>query len=99
VCWACCPGTIGSLQASEALKLILGIGEPLIGKLLLYNALDMSFDFVKLRKNPKCKMCGENPEITELIDYEAFCGVPGHDHEEAQPERIGTSVPASWPNA
>jgi sulfur-carrier protein adenylyltransferase/sulfurtransferase len=76
------PGTIGSLQASEALKLILGIGEPLIGKLLLYNALDMSFDFVKLRKNPKCKMCGENPEITELIDYEAFCGVPGHDHEE-----------------
>lgn len=76
------PGTIGSLQASEALKLILGIGEPLIGKLLLYNALDMSFDFVKLRKNPKCKMCGENPEITELIDYEAFCGVPEHDHEE-----------------
>jgi sulfur-carrier protein adenylyltransferase/sulfurtransferase len=76
------PGTIGSLQASEALKLILGIGEPLIGKLLLYNALDMSFDFVKLRKNPSCKMCGEIPEITELIDYEAFCGVPGHDHEE-----------------
>jgi sulfur-carrier protein adenylyltransferase/sulfurtransferase len=76
------PGTIGSLQASEALKLILDIGEPLIGKLLLYNALDMSFDFVKLRKNPSCKVCGDNPEITELIDYEAFCGVPGHDHEE-----------------
>jgi molybdopterin/thiamine biosynthesis adenylyltransferase/rhodanese-related sulfurtransferase len=76
------PGTIGSLQASEALKLILGIGEPLIGKLLLYNALDLSFDFVKLRKNPNCKICGENPEISELIDYEAFCGVPGHDHEE-----------------
>jgi sulfur-carrier protein adenylyltransferase/sulfurtransferase len=76
------PGTIGSLQASEALKLILDIGEPLIGKLLLYNALDMSFDFVKLRKNPGCKVCGDNPEITELIDYEAFCGVPGHDHEE-----------------
>lgn len=76
------PGTIGSLQATEALKLILDIGEPLIGKLLLYNALDMSFDFVKLRKNPSCKVCGDNPEITELIDYEAFCGVPGHDHEE-----------------
>jgi molybdopterin/thiamine biosynthesis adenylyltransferase/rhodanese-related sulfurtransferase len=76
------PGTIGSLQASETLKLILGIGEPLIGKLLLYNALDLSFDFVKLRKNPNCKMCGDNPEITELIDYEAFCGVPGHDHDE-----------------
>jgi sulfur-carrier protein adenylyltransferase/sulfurtransferase len=76
------PGTIGSLQSSEALKLILDIGEPMIGKLLLYNALDMSFDFVKLRKNPGCKVCGENPEIRELIDYEAFCGVPGHDHEE-----------------
>ena len=76
------PGTIGTLQATEALKLILGIGEPLIGRLLLYNALDMSFEFVKLRKNPKCKVCGPSPRVTELIDYEAFCGVPGHDHEE-----------------
>jgi adenylyltransferase/sulfurtransferase len=76
------PGTIGTLQATEALKLILGIGTPLIGKLMLYNALDMSFDFVNLRKNPNCKVCGPNPEVTELIDYEAFCGVPGHDHEE-----------------
>jgi len=76
------PGTIGTLQATEALKLILGIGDPLIGKLLLYNALDMSFDFVNLRKNPNCKVCGPNPEVTGLIDYEAFCGVPGHDHEE-----------------
>jgi rhodanese-related sulfurtransferase len=49
---------------------------------LLYNALDMSFDFVNLKKNPKCKVCSPNPEITHLIDYEAFCGVPGHDHEE-----------------
>lgn len=76
------PGTIGTLQATEALKLILGIGEPLIGRLLLYNALDLSFDFVNLRKNPQCKICGPQPEVTELIDYEAFCGVPGHDHEE-----------------
>lgn len=76
------PGTIGTLQATEALKLILGIGDPLIGRLMLYNALDMSFDFVKLRKNPKCKICGPEPEVTGLIDYEAFCGVPGHDHEE-----------------
>lgn len=76
------PGTVGTLQATEALKLILGIGEPLIGRLMLYNALDMSFEFVKLRKNPKCKVCGAQPEVTELIDYEAFCGVPGHDHEE-----------------
>jgi len=76
------PGTIGTLQATEAIKLILGIGETLVGKLLLYNALDMSFDFVKLRKNPNCKVCGNNPEITELIDYEAFCGMPMHDHDE-----------------
>ena len=76
------PGTIGTLQATEALKLILGIGETLKGRLLLFNALDMSFDFVNLRKNPDCKVCGPNPEVTELIDYEEFCGVPGHDHEE-----------------
>jgi molybdopterin/thiamine biosynthesis adenylyltransferase/rhodanese-related sulfurtransferase len=76
------PGTIGTIQATEALKLILDIGEPLIGKLLLYNALDLSYDFVKLRKNPHCKVCGPNPEVTELIDYEAVCGVPSHDHEE-----------------
>jgi molybdopterin/thiamine biosynthesis adenylyltransferase/rhodanese-related sulfurtransferase len=76
------PGTIGTLQATEALKLILGIGDPLIGRLMLYNALDMSFDFVNLRKNPNCKVCGANPEVTGLIDYEAFCGVPGHDHDE-----------------
>ncbi len=76
------PGTIGTLQTTETLKLILGIGQPLIGRLTLYNALDMSFEFVKLRKNPNCKVCGPNPEITSPIDYEAFCGVPGHDHEE-----------------
>ena len=76
------PGTIGTIQATEALKVLLGIGEPLIGKLLLYNALDMSFDFVKLKKNPNCRVCGPNADIKELIDYEEFCGVPGHDHEE-----------------
>jgi sulfur-carrier protein adenylyltransferase/sulfurtransferase len=76
------PGTIGTLQATEALKILLGIGEPLIGKLLLYNALDMSFDFVKLKKNPNCRVCGPNADIKELIDYEEFCGVPSHDHEE-----------------
>jgi adenylyltransferase/sulfurtransferase len=76
------PGTVGTLQATEAIKLILGIGESLSGKLLLYNALDLSFDFVKLRKNPDCKVCGPNPEITALIDYEDFCGMPMHDQEE-----------------
>jgi molybdopterin/thiamine biosynthesis adenylyltransferase/rhodanese-related sulfurtransferase len=75
------PGTIGTLQATEALKLILGAGEPLIGKLMLYNALDMSFEYVRLRKNPACKVCGEHPSVTELIDYDAFCGVPGREVE------------------
>jgi len=83
------PGTIGTLQATEALKVLLGIGEPLIGKLLLYNALDMSFDFVKLKKNPNCRVCGPNADIRELIDYEEFCGVPSHDHEEG-------SAGANW---
>jgi adenylyltransferase/sulfurtransferase len=76
------PGTIGTLQATEALKLLLGIGEPLIGKLLLYNALDMSFDFVKLKKNPNCRVCGPNADVKALIDYEEFCGVPGHEPDE-----------------
>jgi adenylyltransferase/sulfurtransferase len=76
------PGTIGTLQATEAIKLLLGIGSSLNGRLLLYNALDMSFEYVKLKKNPKCKVCGPNPEVTELIDYNAFCGVPGIGHEE-----------------
>jgi len=74
------PGTIGSIQATETLKLILGIGEPLIGRLLLYDALDLSFQTVKLQKNPDCKICGENPQVTQLIDYEEFCGIPACDH-------------------
>jgi adenylyltransferase/sulfurtransferase len=76
------PGTIGTLQATEGLKLLLGIGSPLKGKMLLYNALDMSFDFINLRKNPDCKVCSDHPEITELIDYEEFCGMPAHDQDE-----------------
>ncbi|GAB4439360.1 MAG: molybdopterin-synthase adenylyltransferase MoeB [Anaerolineae bacterium] len=74
------PGTIGAIQATEAIKLILGIGETLVGRLLLYDALSMTFEYVKLRKNPDCPVCGEHPTVTELIDYEAFCGMPGHDH-------------------
>lgn len=76
------PGIIGSLQAAEGLKLLLGIGETLSGKLLLFNALDMRFDFVKLRKNPDCAVCGKPHDQIELIDYEEFCGVPAHDHDE-----------------
>jgi adenylyltransferase/sulfurtransferase len=77
------PGTMGTLQATEALKLLLDVGEPLIGELLLYDALSLTFDRVKLKKNPDCRVCSENPEVTELIDYEAFCGVPGHDRSES----------------
>jgi len=76
------PGTIGTIQATETIKLILGIGSSLVGRLLLYNALDMSFEYVKLKKNPACKVCGPHPEITGLIDYFEFCGVPGLDHPE-----------------
>ena len=83
------PGTIGTLQATEALKVLLGIGEPLIGTLLLFDALAMTFDRVKLRKNPGCKVCSAEPEVTALIDYEAFCGVPGHDRAD---DRLG----AEW---
>lgn len=70
------PGTVGTLQGTEVIKLILGIGEPLIGRLLLYDALDLTFHTVHLRKNPNCKVCGPNPQVTHLIDYEQFCGVP-----------------------
>lgn len=70
------PGTVGTLQASEVIKLILGIGTPLVGLLLLYDALDMTFQPVTLRKNPHCKICGPEPQVTHLIDYDAFCGVP-----------------------
>jgi adenylyltransferase/sulfurtransferase len=76
------PGTIGTIQATEAIKMLLGIGSSLVGRLLLYNALDMSFEFVKLKKNPNCKVCGPHPEVTELIDYNEFCGVPGVGHDE-----------------
>ncbi|MBI5825625.1 MAG: molybdopterin-synthase adenylyltransferase MoeB [Chloroflexi bacterium] len=88
------PGTIGTLQATEALKVLLGIGDPMIGRLLLYNALDMSFDFVKLKKNPKCRVCGPNADIKELIDYEEFCGVPGHDHGDEGSAGAGLDIDA-----
>ena len=70
------PGAIGTIQATETVKLILGIGEPLVGRLLLYDALGMSFREMKLRKDPNCPVCGENPTVTELIDYQEFCGIP-----------------------
>ena len=69
------PGIIGTIQANEAIKLILGIGDSLIGRLLLFDALSMKFREMKLRKNPDCPVCGTHPTIRELIDYEEFCGV------------------------
>ncbi len=69
------PGVIGVIQATEVVKLIMGKGEPLIGRLMLYDALKMNFREVKFRKNPRCPVCGENPTIKELIDYDAFCGL------------------------
>src|SRR3981189_554093 len=69
------PGLVGVIQATETIKLILGIGEPLIGRLLLVDALGMSFRTLKLRKNPDCPVCGTNPTVTELIDYDQFCGI------------------------
>jgi adenylyltransferase/sulfurtransferase len=77
------PGTIGLIQATETVKLILGIGQPLVGRLLLYDALAMRFRELKLRKNPECPVCGDHPTITKLIDYQQFCGIP-----QPQPEAI-----------
>jgi len=70
------PGIIGCIQATEILKMALGKGSSLVGRLLLFNALDMKFREVKLRRDPQCPLCGENPSITRLIDYEQFCGIP-----------------------
>ena len=69
------PGIVGSIEAVEAIKLILGVGDPLIGRLLIFDALAMEFSEVKIRRDPKCPVCGDNPTIHELIDYEQFCGV------------------------
>jgi adenylyltransferase/sulfurtransferase len=70
------PGIVGLIQANEAVKLILGQGTPLVGRLLLFNALDMKFRELKLKKDPNCPVCGANPTVTALIDYQEFCGVP-----------------------
>ena len=81
------PGAIGTIQATETVKLLLGIGEPLIGRLLLYDALGMRFREMKLRKDPGCPVCGENPTVTELIDYQEFCGIP-QANAQAQADEV-----------
>jgi adenylyltransferase/sulfurtransferase len=82
------PGTIGTLQATEAIKILAGIGEPLVGRLLLYDALNMTFDTLKIRKNPMCPICGDHRTVTELIDYEQFCGLPAHDRSEEDAKAV-----------
>src|SRR5271154_6527510 len=77
------PGVIGLIQATETVKLILGAGEPLVGRLLLYDALAMRFRELKLRRNPECPVCGDHPTIQKLIDYQEFCGIPNQAHEPA----------------
>jgi len=73
------PGLIGCIQATEGVKLLLGKGSPLVGRLLLYDALQMSFQEFKVRRNPRCPICGDQPSITQLIDYEQFCGLRGQE--------------------
>jgi len=82
------PGIVGSLMAFETIKHILQIGEPLAGRLLLFEGLDMRFREVKLRKNARCALCGENPTVTELIDYEQWCNMPAFEPSE-QPQGAG----------
>ena len=75
--------TVGSVQATEAVKLLVGIGDPLVGRLLIYDALELSFKDITVRKDPECAVCGKNPTVTELIDYEAFCGVVSDEAQQA----------------
>jgi adenylyltransferase/sulfurtransferase len=75
--------TIGSVQVNEALKLLMGIGDPMVGRLLVYDALELSFREIAVRKDPNCPVCGDNPTVTELIDYEAFCGTVSDEAAEA----------------
>jgi sulfur-carrier protein adenylyltransferase/sulfurtransferase len=83
--------SIGSIQVNEAIKLITGIGEPLSGRLMIYDALEMSYKTVKINKDPDCAICGEHPTVTELIDYEAFCGAVS---EEAEAAVVGSTISA-----
>src|SRR5271163_231210 len=83
------PGIVGCIQATEILKVILGKGTPLIGRLLLFNALDMKFRELKLRRDPLCPVCGDHPTIKELIDYDQFCGIPEtRADKEADPDEV-----------
>ncbi|HWL53907.1 MAG TPA: molybdopterin-synthase adenylyltransferase MoeB [Chthoniobacteraceae bacterium] len=82
------PGSVGLMQATEAIKLIMGIGDPLIGRLVHYDALKMKYKEYKLRRDPKCPVCGEHPTITAPIDYDQFCGIPQAAAAEAEEEPV-----------
>jgi adenylyltransferase/sulfurtransferase len=84
------PGIIGVMQAIEAIKLILGIGEPLIGRLVSFDALKMRFREFTIRRDPKCPVCGDHPTIHDLIDYEQFCGLPQAEAENAKEMQVPT---------
>ena len=84
--------SIGSIQVNEAIKLITGIGEPLAGRLMIYDALEMSYRTVRVKKDPECAVCGKNPTVTELIDYDAFCGAVS---EEAAQAVVGSTITAT----
>jgi adenylyltransferase/sulfurtransferase len=84
--------SIGSIQVNEAIKLITGIGEPLAGRLMIYDALEMSYRSVRVKKDPECAVCGKNPTVTELIDYDAFCGAVS---EEAAEAVVGSTITAT----
>ena len=84
--------SIGSIQVTEAIKLITGIGESLAGRLMIYDALEMSYRSLKIRKDPDCAICGDNPTITELIDYDAFCGAVSADAQQAA---VGSTITAT----
>src|ERR1043165_5268788 len=84
--------SIGSVQVNEAIKVLTGTGEPLVGRLMVFDALEMTWRDIKVRKDPNCAICGENATITELIDYDDFCGVVS---EEASMAAAGSTITAS----
>lgn len=96
------PGIMGSLQAAEVIKLLLGVGESLAGRLLIFDALALSFREVRLRRNPECPVCGDEPTVTELIDYEGFCGVEADEPSreplaQETPEEVASSLDSASP--
>jgi adenylyltransferase/sulfurtransferase len=90
------PGVIGSLQATEAIKILLGIGRSLAGRLVLYDALDLSFRELTLRRDPACPLCGENPTITGLIDYDEFCGLGRGEESAPEGSEVSVAVLKEW---